>query len=136
MRSIIGMFATIAAVMLPGAAYASSVGAREQTAWVRRAAANFVSAELRGDGASACSVLDAPLRANQHHETCAQRWDARLAGALRKPGVRVQLRADARAIPTAAVLVRGNSASIRLPAALMSGQSRFLWSENCWMLEG
>src|SRR5205807_3057553 len=43
------------------AAYAD--GTPEQIAWVRRAASKFVSAELRGDGAGACSVLVARLRA-------------------------------------------------------------------------
>jgi hypothetical protein len=139
LRSFTGVLAAVAAfaaVVLAGAASASSVGTREQIAWVRRAAANFVGAELGGDGARACSVLNAPLRATSHRETCAQRWDARLARAKSKPGVRAQLREDSRAMPDALVVVHGASASIGLPAPLMGGESRFIWSENCWMLEG
>jgi len=132
--------ATLAcAAALPAAASASSahsVGTREQIAWVRRAASNFVAAELNGDGASACSILNAPLRATQHDRTCAQRWDAKLARLLREPGGRARLRAERRAIPSAVVVVRGDAARIELPAPLASGPNRFLWTENCWMLEG
>ena len=137
LRSLIAMLAVIAAVLPAGAALgASSSGTYEQIAWVRRAASNFVGDELRGDGAGACSILNAPLRATQRHRTCAQRWDARLARLLREPGARGRLRAEARAIPSAPVVVRGNTASIHLPAPLMGGSTRFLWTENCWMLEG
>lgn len=131
---MVGTLAVLAAVVLPGAAQASSVGTREQIAWVRRAATNFVAAELRGDGAGACAILSAPLRATYGHRTCAQRWDARLAATLRDPSARASVRAEARAIPSAAVEVRGDSASIRLPSALMGGENRFVWRENCWML--
>ncbi len=47
---------------------------------------NFVTAELAGNGASACAILNAPLRATRHDRTCAQRWDAKLAALLREPG--------------------------------------------------
>ncbi len=117
-------------------AQAHSVGTKEQITWVRRAAANFVAAELGGDGAGACAILNAPLRATQHQRTCAQRWDAKLARLLREPGGRSRLRSQARAIPSAVVIVRGYVASIDLPVPLMSGPSRFLWTENCWMLTG
>jgi hypothetical protein len=136
LRSVIGVLMGVAVVAPPGAASASSAGAHEQIAWVRRAAANFVAAELRGDGAGACSVLNAPLRATRHHKTCAQRWDSRLARTMREAGGRALLRAEAHAIPSALVVVHGNTASIRLPFPLASGQNRFLWTENCWMLEG
>jgi hypothetical protein len=33
------------------------------------------------------------------------------------------------------VIVNGDIASIKLPAPLMGGSSRFLWTENCWMLK-
>jgi hypothetical protein len=137
LRSAIATLAACAALILPaGALGAYSVGTREQLAWVRRAASNFVGDELRGDGAGACSILNAPLRVTLHHRTCAQRWDGRLRVLLHEPGARAQLRKDARAIPSAVVVVRGNGASIDLPSPLMSGSSRFLWTENCWMLEG
>jgi hypothetical protein len=142
-RSAIAVLAVAAAVFLPAAASgatshasaATSHGTREQVAWVRRAASNFVAAELSGNGAGACSILYAPLQASQHHRTCAQRWNAKLASMLREPGARARLREDARAIPRAVVAVHGNSASIDLPTPLMSGTSRLLWSSNCWMLD-
>ncbi len=121
-------------VMPASASGARSVGTSEQIAWVRRAATRFVTAELAGDGATACGVLNAPLRATEHGRTCAQRWDARLARLLREPGGRAHLRSQKRAIGTAAVIIHGNVASIELPRSLMGGANRFVWSENCWML--
>lgn len=117
-----------------GASGARSSGTAEQIAWVRRAATRFVSAELAGDGASACEVLAAHLRASEHGRTCAQRWDAQLRRLLREPGGRARMRAQKAAIPAAAVTVRGAVASIALPTPLMGSSSRFVWSENCWML--
>jgi hypothetical protein len=127
-----------AAVMLPAAASAAhSVGTPGQIAWVRSAATRFVTAELAGDGASACAILNAPLRASEHGRTCTQRWNAKLAQLLRETGARAQLRSQKRAISSAVVVVRGNWATIALPAPLMSDASnRFRWSENCWMLAG
>lgn len=118
-----------------GASAAYSVGTREQIAWVRRAATNFVTAELRGDGASACSILNAPLRATVHGRTCAERWDAKLAKLVRERGGRARLHAELRAIASATVVVHGDQATIALPTPLASGPNRFLWTENCWMLE-
>jgi hypothetical protein len=34
------------------------------------------------------------------------------------------------------VVVHGGVASIELPTPLMGGANRFVWSENCWMLDG
>jgi hypothetical protein len=31
--------------------------------------------------------------------------------------------------------VHGDLASIELPAPLMGGPNRFVWTENCWMLK-
>jgi len=143
-RRGIAAFACAALLIVPAGAMiapanalaAHSVGSREQIAWVRRAATNFVSAELAGNGAGVCGVLNAPLRANEHHRTCAQRWDAKLADLLREPGARTQLRSQRRAIASAAVIVNGDSASIQLAAPLLNGSSRFLWTEDCWMLKG
>jgi hypothetical protein len=124
-----------AALFLPASAFgAHSVGTSGQIAWVRSAATRFVTAELAGNGADACGILNAPLRATEHGRTCTQRWDARLAKRLREPGGRVQLRAQKRAIGAAAVVVHGNVASIDLSSPLMGGANRFVWSENCWML--
>jgi hypothetical protein len=114
------------------AAYAD--GTPEQIAWVRRAASKFVSAELRGDGAGACSVLVARLRAPRGGVSCAERWDAVLRKRLHDRRARAALQRDQRAIGGARVEVRSSSATIALPAALLSGHSRFLWTENCWML--
>lgn len=119
-----------------GALGAHSVGSREQIAWVRRAATNFVSAELAGNGAGACGILNAPLRATVHRRSCAQRQDARLAPLLRNRSTRARIRAQLRAIPSAVVIVHGNTATIALSTPLMNGANRFLWTENCWMLEG
>ena len=58
------------------------------------------------------------------------------ASLRRHPAARAQLRTEAKAIPSATVLVHGNTASIELPAPLIGGPNRFLWTENCWMLEG
>jgi hypothetical protein len=137
LRSLVAVLAGVAALAVPPAALASySVGTHGQIAWVRRAASNFVAAELSGNGAGACSVLNAPLQGTQHHRTCAQRWDARLAALRREPGATSQLRAEARAIGSATVIVHGDYASIELPAPLMDAASRFTWTDNCWMLTG
>jgi hypothetical protein len=127
-----------AATLIPpaGALAANSVGAPEQIAWVRRAASNFLAAELSGNGAGACAILNAPLRTARHHRTCAQRWNAKLAKLLRNPHSRAQLHTLQRAIPSATVIVHDYTASIDLPTPLMHGPNRFLWTENCWMLEG
>ena len=128
----------LASLVLPAGALAGgySTGTPEQIAWVRRAATNFVTAELARNGEGACGILNAPLRVSRHHTSCAQRMDARIAATLRQPGGRSRLRAERRAIQWATVTVHGNVASIALPAALMAGPNHFLWTENCWMLEG
>jgi hypothetical protein len=119
----------------PAGAYSEhSVGTPEQIAWVRRAAGNFVSAELAGNGAGACAILVAPLRASHHHETCAQRWQAKLAAMLRRHDERGRLRRQLSATASARVVVHGNTASIDLPAPLIDSANRFVWTENCWML--
>ena len=133
------VLACTVALAAPASALADhSVGTREQIAWVRRAASNFVSDELSGNGAGACGILNAPLRATQGHRTCTQRWNAKLARLLHEPGARARLRAQQHAIPSAAVVVHGNIASLDLATALMSGPNpnRFVWTENCWMLKG
>jgi hypothetical protein len=137
-RSTLTALACTAALVAPAAlalpASAHSVGTRGQIAWVRSAATRFVTAELAGDGASACGILNAPLRASERGRTCAERWNTKLAKLLGQPGARANLRAQKRAIATATVLVHANAATIELPAPLMGGANRFVWSENCWML--
>jgi hypothetical protein len=127
-----------AAVLVPSASAfgAHSSGTREQIAWVRRAASNFVNAELSGNGAGACGILNAPLRATRHGRTCAQRWNAKLAALLHEPSGRARLQAQRRAIPSATVVVHGNVASLELAHPLMGGSNQMVWSENCWMVGG
>jgi hypothetical protein len=128
------------ALLVPGATAAAyserSVGTPQQIGWVRKAAHRFVAAELAANGSEACAVLNAPLRAPVHGHSCEQRWHARLASMLRETGVRSRLRSELRAVGTGRVVVRGNVASIELPSPLLRGPNRFLWTENCWMLEG
>ena len=92
------------------------------------------SPQRHGDGASACGILNAPLRATEHGRACTQRWDARLAKLLHEAGA---ARGCARSggSASAVVVVRGNWATIAVGAA--DGRSnRFYWTENCWMLAG
>ena len=113
-----------------------SVGTPEQISWVRSAATRFVTAELAGNGEGACAILNAPLRSSVHGRTCAERWDGRLAALLRRPGWRAALRAQERAIASAAVIVHGNRATLALAEPLIDGPNHFVWTEMCWMLEG
>jgi hypothetical protein len=136
-RSALALLVCAAALVTPVSAFAAySVGSREQVAWVRRSATRFVGDELSGNGAGVCGILDVSLRGTEHHRTCEQRWDAKLAELLREPGSRMRLRAQRREISSAAVLVHGHSASLGLATPLMGGSSQFTWSESCWMLEG
>ncbi len=128
---------TTAALMPASASAAHSVGTPGQIAWVRSAASRFVTAELARDGASACGILNAPLRATEHGRTCTQRWNARLDTLLHQAGARARLRSQEHAISSAVVIVHGDWATIALPAPLMDNASnRFYWTENCWMLAG
>lgn len=135
-RLFVAACATALALLLPAAALAEhSVGSASQIAWVRSAATRFLTAELAGNGSEACGVLNAPLRASHAGRSCAQRWDGELAALLRQPGERGRLHAERRAVPSAVVIVHGNTASIELPEPLMSGPNHFVWTENCWMLK-
>jgi hypothetical protein len=115
---------------------AHSEGTPEQIAWVRRAATNFVDDELAGNGEGACGILNAPLRATHRGHTCAQRLDARLTKIMHEPGGRAHLRAQRHEIASAIVIVHGNTASLGVQTPLLNGSNHFLWTENCWMLEG
>jgi hypothetical protein len=134
-RRLIALATCAGALAAPVSACAYSEGSPEQVAWVRRAAGNFVAAELSGNGAGACAVLDASLRRTERGSTCARRWDAKLARLLRSSAARARLREQRRAIGSAEVAVRGDIAWIHLRLPLMGGQSRFRWTENCWMLQ-
>jgi hypothetical protein len=131
----LGVVCASALAVAPGALASSGDATYEQASWVHRAALRFVSAELARDGAGACAVLAAPLRRTLRTRTCAQRWDAKLARLTRTAAARARLRRLERAIPSARVTFHGDDAWIKLPVALMTGQNRFRWTENCWMLE-
>jgi hypothetical protein len=134
-RRVLAVLACAGSLLAPTRAGAYSLASQGQVAWVRRAASNFVTAELSGNGPGACAILDAPLRRTQHDRTCAERWNAKLAKLLHTSSDRARLRAQRRAIHSAEVVVHGRVAWIELPTPLMSGQNRFLWTENCWMLQ-
>jgi hypothetical protein len=118
-------------LVFSASASADAVGS---TAMLRAAATTVIAAELARDGATACSKLYAPLAATVDGRTCAQRWDARSARLLSKPDGAARLRADLRAVATAAVTYDGLYATIALPHALLGGKSRFYWTAECWML--
>ena len=44
------------------------------------------------------------------------------------------LRADQRAVASAAVTIDGEHGEIALPQPLLDGHTRFYWTANCWML--
>jgi hypothetical protein len=129
------LVAGCAAAAISAAYSERSVGTPEQVAWVRRAAGNFLAAELARNGGAACAILDRRLRGTVRHRTCEQRMDARTHSMLRAPGTRARLRQELRAAHSAQVIVHGNLASIDLPAPLLNGPNEFRWTENCWMLE-
>ena len=118
-------------------ASASWASRTTEVSTLRAHATRFVTAELKGDGTTACAVLNAPLSDPVGHRTCAQRWDASLRTLLANPSERRQLRADATAIATAHVGLTndGYTATIALPTPLLGSGSRFVWTDNCWMLE-
>jgi len=115
-------------------ASASAADVVGSTANLRAAASTVISAELNHDGAAACGKLYAPLATTVDGRTCAQRWDARSARLLAKPGGGAALRADLRALATAPVTFHGLYATIALPHPLLGGTTRFYWTAACWML--
>jgi hypothetical protein len=127
----LSLAALLAALALTATASAHSTGTPEQISWVRRAATNFIAAELGRSGSGACAVLEARLRGGD----CQAHWNGRLQAMMSHSSVRAGLRADRHAVATAAVHVHGNTATIELPSPLLAGESRFVWTEMCWMLE-
>ena len=127
----------LGALALPVSALASaSQGTPEQIAWVRHAASRFVTAELKRDGAEACAVMSAPMRAVRHGGSCERRWRAKFTALLGRDGERARLHAQLQQISSAVVLIHGGSARIVLSTPLVDGHSNLVWSESCWMLEG
>src|ERR1700732_4686499 len=82
-RRLIALATCAGALAAPVSTCAYSEGSPEQVAWVRRAAGNFVAAELSGNGAGACAVLDASLRRTERGSTCARRRGGGGAGPRR-----------------------------------------------------
>jgi hypothetical protein len=122
-----------AVVMAPVTASAQSQWAGT-TPVLRAAVTRLLDAELAGDGGTACGILYAPLTGVVAGRDCAQRWDTRLGRMLHAPGGRASVRANLRAVASAAIAMNGNYASIALPHQLLDGASRFYWTANCWML--
>ena len=117
LRGTLAVLVCVSALAVPASALgAHSVGTAEQIAWVRKAATRFVTAELTDDGAGACAVLSAPLRATEHGRTCEQRWDSEAGDARDRPYAR-SLRSQKHEIASAIVVVRGDDASLELPSA-------------------
>ncbi len=136
-RAVLVLLASVSAMLSPASALAAhSSGTPEQIAWVRRAAGNFVRAELAGNAAGACAILNAPLRATRGHRTCEQRWQVRLQTLSHTPGAHRRMQAQLRAIGRAAVVIHGDVAALELKSPLLNGPNHFLWTEMCWMLEG
>ncbi len=137
-RFVLPLLASLAAIggSVAPAASAHSTGTPSQISWVRSAAGRFLGAELQRNAAGVCSILNAPMRKSYRNRSCEQRWNARLAALLRSRSARSELHADNRAVSSATVEVHGSQATIALPHPLLNGSSRFLWTENCWMLEG
>jgi hypothetical protein len=132
-RLLAAVCAAALALALPAAATAQGGGT---AAGLRNAAARLISAELAGDGATVCGVLDSSLTATIDGRTCAQRWDARSAALRATARGRHELRADLRAAANAPVAISESYGSIALPAPLLAGRTRFYWTADCWMLVG
>jgi hypothetical protein len=135
MTRTLGVFGCALALALSFAGSASA-DAAGSTAMLRQAASTLITAELTGDGATACSKLYAPLTATIDGRTCVQRWDARSRRLLAAKGGARRLRADLRAVASAPITMDGLYATIALPHPLLDGQTRWYWTANCWMLMG
>jgi hypothetical protein len=103
-------------------------------ATLRSAAGRLVAAELAGDGAGVCAVLNEPLTRPVGGRNCAERWGARSRAKTSTAAGRLALRRDLRALASAPVTIDGEHGSIALPAPLLNGATRFYWTANCWML--
>ena len=101
---------------------------------LRDAASTVVSAEIHDLGSSGCGKLYAPLTKTVDGKTCVQRWAARSKQLLAAPNGLAHLLADYNAVAKAAVSIHGLYATIALPYPLLGGQSKWYWTDNCWML--
>lgn len=130
-RSIFLTVAATAALALPAVASADATGT---VPGLRAQVQRLITAELTGDGATVCAILNAPLTGTHHGVTCTARWDTKLS--QMKHARRHRLHADMAASQTASVNSDGTYASIALPHPLLGDQSKFYWYDNCWMLMG
>lgn len=133
MKARLLAIAAAAAVLAPVTASAQSQWAGTAPE-LRAAVTRLLNAELAGDGGTACAILYAPLTGVVGGRDCTARWDARLSRLLHAPGGRASIRANLRAVATAAIAMNGDWATIALPHPLLDGGSRFYWTANCWML--
>src|SRR5271155_4793385 len=122
-----------AAVLSGAGAASAAVGS---VADLRGAVSSVITAELQHDGASACDKLYAPLTRTVDGRTCAQRWDARSSRLLDSTGGAARLHADLQALPSAKITFDGLHATVALPHPLLGGETRFYWTDDCWMLMG
>jgi hypothetical protein len=144
--TLVEMSSRIARVFLATAALSAAAAAPAAAGWsshanevstLRAQATRFITAELAGDGATVCAVLNSPNHGVGPHQTCAGHWDAALRTLLRTPGARRRLTADLHAVAGARVtLTHGDYVgSLALPTPLLGSSSEFYWTNNCWMLE-
>jgi hypothetical protein len=136
----VGRAALVAAALSAATAAPASAGwssHANEVATLRAQATRFVNAELQGDGATVCAVLDKPNQGVGAHQTCTGHWNATLRAMHNTAGARQHLRADLRAIATARVTLTHNGyvATIALPTPLLGDSDEFYWTQNCWMLE-
>jgi hypothetical protein len=131
-RGLLGASALCAALVLPGVSLADSTGT---VAGLRSQVTRFLTAELADDTGTVCAIVATPMNGTLHGKTCAQRWGGSIKHFLAHGG-RHELRADIKAVPSAAVSSDGTYASITLPHPLLGAQSHFSWYDDCWMLEG
>lgn len=129
-----GFLLACGAALALSAPAAASADPGATSATLRTAAAKLITAELNRDGATACSVLNAPLTVTVGGLSCTQRWYVRSTRLLAAPGGASHLRADLRAVMSARVTINGEHGAIALPKPLFHGHSRFYWTANCWML--
>jgi hypothetical protein len=130
-RHFFGAVCVVAAVALPEAALADSTGT---VPGLRAQVTRLITAELHHDAGTVCAILNAPFNATRNGKTCTQRWTKTLKHRMASAAVRQALHADMAAVSSAAVTSDGIHASIVLPHPLLLGQSKFYWTDNCWML--
>ncbi len=130
-RAFASTLGVAAALAVPGAALADATGT---VPGLRAQVVRLLTAELHHDSSTVCAILNAPMNGTLRGVPCTTRWTRSLERILSKPGARAALRADIASAASAAVSSDGIHASITLPHPLLGGESRFYWTNNCWML--